>query len=134
MEAGLFTLFICLFSYMGCLLLVSVFQRDCETVNFNSLFRPRHYDDLPAHKEVCSRTWKLCAPSRISAEVYEVSSAFPKPLDMHTFLCELSILSSWQPIYLNCLKTKLSPFPLSPTLLWHMHIMIIFPSNSLTCL
>jgi len=66
----------------------------------------------PAYKEVSSKTWKLCVPSRKSAEVYEVSSASPKPLDVHTFLCELSILTSWQPIYLNCLKTKLSlPFP-----------------------
>lgn len=72
----------------------------------------------PAHKEVSYRTWKHCAPSRISREVYEVSSASPKPLHVHVFLCELSIPASWQPIYLNCPKTKLSSPSLSPTPVW----------------
>lgn len=60
----------------------------------------------PAQKEVSSRTWKLCTPNRISEEVYEVSSSSPRPLDVHTFVCELSILTS----NLNCLKTIFSPF------------------------
>lgn len=87
----------------------------------------------PAHK-VSYRAWKPCAPSRISIKVYEVSSPSPKSLDVHVFLCELSILASWQPIYLSCLKTKLSSLSLSPTPVWHVYVMIIFPRNSLTCL
>lgn len=136
MQAGTFALFMGLISCVHCVLLISLFQRDYETVNFNNLLLPRHYDDLPTSTQVSYRNWKHCAPRRISIEVYEVSSASPKPLDVHVFLCELSILASWQHIYLNCLKIKLSSLSLSPspTPVWHVHIMIIFPRNSLTCL
>lgn len=47
MQAGTSALFMGLIACVHCVLLISLFQRDCETVNFNNLLLPSHYDDLP---------------------------------------------------------------------------------------
>lgn len=51
MQAGTFALFMGLISCVHCVLLISLFQRDYETVNFNNLLLPRHYDDLPTRTQ-----------------------------------------------------------------------------------
>lgn len=47
MQAGTSASFMGLIACVYCVLLISLFQRDCETVNFNNLLLPRHYDNLP---------------------------------------------------------------------------------------
>lgn len=47
MQAGTSALFMGLIACVHCVLLISLFQRECETVNFNNFLLPRHYDDLP---------------------------------------------------------------------------------------
>lgn len=46
MQAGTSALFMALIACVHCVLLISLFQRGCEIVNFNNLLLPRHYDDL----------------------------------------------------------------------------------------
>lgn len=47
MQAETSALFMGLISCVHCVLLISLFQRDCEAVNFNNLLLPGLYDDLP---------------------------------------------------------------------------------------
>lgn len=46
-QAGTSALFMGLIACVHYVLLISLFQRDCETANFNNLLLPRHCDNLP---------------------------------------------------------------------------------------